>query len=837
MNENQTLEMQIKASADQAITQVDKLISNITNVGNQIKKVTTNLDANGKVVGQTITSINKEGNKLYTTLQKIDKDGSLKSTTTSMKLLGKTAESSSTKMNKFINSISLTGLYLGVKRLTTQFLGWMDLAIDRTEQLNLFNVVFDNVKENGVQTFSELGKSATKFQNELNETFGTNMTETLKYQALFQSMAENVGIEDSYSAIMSETMTKLTYDLASLYNKSESTVAEALRAGVYAGQTKPLRNYGIDVTQTSMQPILEKLGITDRSIKEMSQAEKEILRYIATLEQAQVAMGDMANTIESPSNQLKIFKQQLVEVKVALSSLFMGLFGEILPYANAFLMVIKELAESLAIMLGIELTDYNSGIASSEDAYTDLEESINGATEAAKELKRQTLGFDQIHNISENKDNSNSLTPSGGIDKRLLDAIKGYDNGMAKVKMKATEIRDRIMDWLGFTKEVDETTGEVSFKLGEGYTNLEKILDLVKYIGVAMLSWKISSAVTNFFASMSNPAFATNFTKAAGLTIFFTSLVLNYEAIEGLLNEGSTWENTFKALGGATMTAAGTFMITKNVKLTLAVTAITLGVEAIIAVKNFWDEMMETIDYYANNDGKITFQEIWDSWWSGVTEIIIPTIGNFLRGVFVAPFQELHKEIKANGGYWESWKNGMQSILNSVAKSWQSVIDKINSAITKYKEYFSLDTNDGTYSVGDLWADANKQWSDAGGFLNYYKEYYGNLLFGKATGGVYSKGSWKNIAQYANGGVPSHGTMFVAGEAGAEIVGNVNGRTEVLNQSQIASAIYGAVVSAMTQSGGTQIDVYVHSDEGVVVDRINKKTKQTGVCPIHIPLT
>ena len=33
-----------------------------------------------------------------------------------------------------------------------------------------------------------------------------------------------------------------------------------------------------------------------------------------TLKQAKVAMGDFANTVESPANQLKVFKQQLVEV-------------------------------------------------------------------------------------------------------------------------------------------------------------------------------------------------------------------------------------------------------------------------------------------------------------------------------------------------------------------------------------------------------------------------------------------------------------------------------------------------------------------------------------------
>jgi len=66
----------------------------------------------------------------------------------------------------------------------------------------------------------------------------------------------------------------------------------------------------------------------------------------------------------------------------------------------------------------------------------------------------------------------------------------------------------------------------------------------------------------------------------------------------------------------------------------------------------------------------------------------------------------------------------------------------------------------------------------------------------KALGGVFSNGSWRSIPQYASGGRP-HGSLFLAGEAGAEIVGHLGGRTEVLNRSQIASAIYSAVKSAM----------------------------------------
>lgn len=68
-----------------------------------------------------------------------------------------------------------------------------------------------------------------------------------------------------------------------------------------------------------------------------------------------------------------------------------------------------------------------------------------------------------------------------------------------------------------------------------------------------------------------------------------------------------------------------------------------------------------------------------------------------------------------------------------------------------------------------------------------------------ATGGIYTPQSgWSEIPQYAGGTTNVHGSMFIAGESGPEVVGHINGRTEVLNKSQIASAIYSAVKTAMS---------------------------------------
>ena len=63
---------------------------------------------------------------------------------------------------------------------------------------------------------------------------------------------------------------------------------------------------------------------------------------------------------------------------------------------------------------------------------------------------------------------------------------------------------------------------------------------------------------------------------------------------------------------------------------------------------------------------------------------------------------------------------------------------------------------------------------------------------------------WSSIPKYAKG-TPSagaHGTMFVAGEDGAEMVGHVNGTTEVLNRFQLASVMHSSIVAGMAQFTG-----------------------------------
>ena len=87
-------------------------------------------------------------------------------------------------------------------------------------------------------------------------------------------------------------------------------------------------------------------------------------------------------------------------------------------------------------------------------------------------------------------------------------------------------------------------------------------------------------------------------------------------------------------------------------------------------------------------------------------------------------------------------------------------------------------------------------------------------------------------------GIPD-GQMFIAREAGPEMVGSIGNRTAVANNDQIVESVskgvYQAVVSAMGQSGGTQVVEAKVNDKvlfEVVVDRNRRETMRTGYSPL-----
>lgn len=107
-----------------------------------------------------------------------------------------------------------------------------------------------------------------------------------------------------------------------------------------------------------------------------------------------------------------------------------------------------------------------------------------------------------------------------------------------------------------------------------------------------------------------------------------------------------------------------------------------------------------------------------------------------------------------------------------------------------------------TVSLVQGWVGSLKKWLgfEGGGVIGAN----GGLKM-YASGGVIDrngKSFFDSVPKYANGMNKLHGSMFLAGESGAELVGHVNGTTEVLNRFQLASVMHNSIVSGMSQFAG-----------------------------------
>lgn len=73
----------------------------------------------------------------------------------------------------------------------------------------------------------------------------------------------------------------------------------------------------------------------------------------------------------------------------------------------------------------------------------------------------------------------------------------------------------------------------------------------------------------------------------------------------------------------------------------------------------------------------------------------------------------------------------------------------------------------------------------------------GKTVSFKAGGGVFANGKWSPIERYASGGMPDGGQVFVAREAGPELVGTLGGHTAVMNNDQIVASVSAGVARAI----------------------------------------
>ena len=149
-------------------------------------------------------------------------------------------------------------------------------------------------------------------------------------------------------------------------------------------------------------------------------------------------------------------------------------------------------------------------------------------------------------------------------------------------------------------------------------------------------------------------------------------------------------------------------------------------------------------------------------------------------------------------------KSGWSSIKNWIGSHVVSVgISLFKSGWSSLSSWIGNKVSVGVSLFKDGWSSIKKFFGlSSGGIVGANG---GVKLF--SSGGTIDsmgRGWWSSIPKYAKG-TPSagaHGSMFVAGEDGAELVGHVNGTTEVLNRFQLAQVMKHSIVAGMAQFTG-----------------------------------
>jgi len=181
-----------------------------------------------------------------------------------------------------------------------------------------------------------------------------------------------------------------------------------------------------------------------------------------------------------------------------------------------------------------------------------------------------------------------------------------------------------------------------------------------------------------------------------------------------------------------------------------------------------------------------------------------------------------------------AWSDSIQS---KTISSW-------TAKLTAWTTSFSSKTISSWTAKMTSWSDSlsNKTISFTAKITSWIDAIANKVIGGfsaKKDGGVFQHGRWQPIEKFAGGGSPNLGQMFIAREAGPELVGTIGGSTAVMNNDQIVSSVsngvYLAVLSAMSEvmamggSGGSQvIETHVSLDGREIVTQTDTIRNNNG---------
>lgn len=435
------LNFKITALYGQALSSLNSVNVKFSELNRTVSKGNSNFTKHQAVIAGTrkrYFDLNTDANRANNTLTKVNRN--LKSFTTMLPM-------------GMISNVAL-GMALSKS---------IQGAMDMIETTNLFSVAMGDL---AIETGQALEK--------ISEVSGMDLTNLKNAVGTYNLLARSMGMSSTNAQTLSVNTYKLSMDLASLTNVPINQVMSDMRAGL-VGQSETVYKYGLDVTEASIKTEALALGI-EKSVRNMSQGEKMFLRHIVMMKQSAIAHGDMARTIETPANQLRILSQRFATLSRNIGTLFIPTLSRILPWLNAIVTVLNRLIERLALLIGYEPPE----TMNVETPFTGIEDSADDATDSVNKLKnaiKALSGFDELNIFSETATSGGLGSIEEGFDIDLANTY-AYDSLLDGLKQKSDEIADRIEP------------------------AMEKIFNWAILIGKVFLGWKVISPLLTVLSAV-----------------------------------------------------------------------------------------------------------------------------------------------------------------------------------------------------------------------------------------------------------------------------------------------------------------------------------------------
>lgn len=466
----------ISSIGDSSIKSLRGVSSAINSIA-KIPSITKKLDS--KTLDDFAEVCKKVASAISPLASKLDKVGSsfsalpskIKSTINSTNRLSsvnqKASASFASLASQLENIKKRAAQLVSLKAISTYLANAVAKFNDFYEATDLFN-----------NAMGELSGQATKLISKMESLLGIDPTEAMTNIATIQSLATSFGLASDKAYILSKNLTQLAYDEASYWNKDTATTFTAISSAI-SGELEPIRRLGVDLSQARLQQELLSLGFTQQ-VSSLSQADKAILRYIAIMKQTTNIQGNLAQTISSPANMVRILKSEISQLAKAVGQLLYPAFKAILPVLIAAVDLIKEFVVSLASVFGqkIEFTDFSKtqkDIGGVTDAMDDTADATKAAAKAAKDY---TMGFDELNIIDPSQSSGSSGSGGSGAAGNLLGDVdlSQYDMFKDYAGSAVDEIKEKL-------KSLDSF--QIGTQIGE---QMNKLMQMI-YDAVHSVDW------------------------------------------------------------------------------------------------------------------------------------------------------------------------------------------------------------------------------------------------------------------------------------------------------------------------------------------------------------